>query len=95
VDRGHLLSKYRRFLPTGADIGDEEFEKLHDQLSVMARAICKMYSNRRRLFEENDRLSKDERASTEERAAILEFDGRLSRKRAEAIALADAKALLS
>src|SRR5262249_30073650 len=95
TNESHSVAKYRRLLPRHSNISDEELARMHDQLSLLARAICNAYWKRNALFATANGLSDEERASVEERAAILEFDGRLSRKRAEAIALATSDKVLT
>jgi len=89
------LAKYRRLLPADVDISDARLERLIGQLTAVARATCSAYLQRSGSLTKSGGLNADERVEIEERAAILEFDGKLPRGRAKAIALATANSRLT
>jgi hypothetical protein len=82
------LQRCRELLAGEAEaLSDREIEALREQLCVLARtcrpAKAELDGFRRALAA----LGEEERADVEERAAILEFDGKLSRDQAERLAL--------
>src|SRR6186713_1343954 len=85
------LSSCRRHLgPLAIDLSDAEVERLRNQLYGIAGVALNLMSptNRATPFASAlSSLSEDQRFDVEERAAILEFDGRLTRDQAERLAL--------
>ena len=81
------LNECRRLLGDGCSLDDAAVLALRDQMYMLARASCAEYlvdeSASLRIAE----LPDDERATVEERAAILEFDANMPRRLAERIAL--------
>lgn len=69
---------------------DAELEKLRDELYTVARVALEVHpmGGPRRFASAFSSLAEDQRFDVEERAAILEFDGRLTRDQAERLALA-------
>lgn len=66
---------------------DAELAGLRDQLYSVGLVVSGAYRTQRRQLLA---LEASERAAVEERAAILEFDAKLSRRSAEGVALASA-----
>ena len=85
------LAECRRQLG-GLEISDDELRRVRDELEALAEvAISRVLSSRARRsahLAAVELLCEDERAEFEERAAIMEFDGGLSRTNAERSALA-------
>lgn len=76
--------------PSSAGRSDSDVASLIEQLHVVSLVIGGLYkSGVRSLGVPAEALLPEERESFEERAAILEFDGKLSRARAERLALGD------
>jgi hypothetical protein len=65
---------------------DDEVRALRDQLYALAVAVITVSTLHPVGAANDDRLTDDERADVEERAAILEHDGGLPRSAAERIA---------
>lgn len=81
------LAQVRAILGTKyAGVSDGVLEEFRDQLSAMCPAINRAYQSR--LSAAVSGLGPEERLEVEERAAILEFDAKLSRANAERLALA-------
>jgi hypothetical protein len=78
------IAECRRVLGDGRPLSDSEVEHLRDQLYELARTIVDLS---RVPLNEPERviaqLPDDQRADVEERAAIVEFDGGLTRRLAE------------
>ena len=66
---------------------DDELEALRTQFYAVAQVGVRATIRERRFAQAIADLSEEERADVEERAAILEFEGRLSRDQAERLAL--------
>jgi len=69
-------------------MSDVEVEQIRDQLYTVARLVVTAYEPRRQLFSEVlEFLPESQRSDAEERAAILQFDGKLNRDQAERLAI--------
>lgn len=68
-------------------ISDDKLEALRAQFYAVAQVGVRAAIRERQFAQAIAVLSEEERADVEERAAILEFDGRLSRDQAERLAL--------
>jgi hypothetical protein len=83
------LAECRRLI--GEDsITDEKLEQVRDGFYAVARTVTCAYlrgKDREGLSIILSALSEDDRAEVEERAAIIEFEGKLSRDQAERLAL--------
>ena len=67
-------------------ISDDELEATRTQFYTLARTGVRAAIRERRFAQAIAALPEEERADVEERAAILEFDGGLSRDQAERLA---------
>ena len=77
----------RRLLgKVGARIGDAELERLRDQLYSLARVTLAAYAQSSPDTAQAQAVT-DDRVSLDERAAILQFDGRLSRDASDRLAV--------
>jgi len=77
--------------PVALQMSNQEIEQVRDQLYGIARTVIEVYNGRADRGPFNDSVSslaEQERAEAEERAAIAEYDGKLSRDQAERLALA-------
>lgn len=90
VDRGSdrlPVSECRSLLAAEAvELSDGQVQAVRDQLYALCSTIGRAYREIARSTSQT--LTADERDSAEERAAILEFDAKLSRATAERVALA-------
>ena len=81
------LEQCRRILGANCNLNDSELELLRDQLYGLADVSIELFVARKRGSSEIEKqglkLSKAEHEKWEERAAILEFDGRLPRSEAQ------------
>lgn len=66
---------------------DDQLEATRKQFYDFGRLVARAALQEQRFAQATSRLGEEERADVEERAAIMEFDGRLSRKQAERLAL--------
>ena len=85
------IAKCRALLGQAAEgLSDSEVESVRDQFYAMARVAANAYvAGKRSLFGRAvSELSAADRYGVEERAAILQFDGRLLRDDAERLAIA-------
>ena len=84
------IQRCRTILGAGANKSDSEIEQLRDQLYTIARVWidggAKMVRSPSMEFLAS--LPKHDRCEIEERAAVMEFDGGLSRPEAERTAIA-------
>jgi len=83
------LEECRRLIGNDA-ISDAELEALRDRLYQLAQAAIARYAsigNHDKFARGLSMIPEADQADIEERAAILEFDGRLSRDQAERLAL--------
>ena len=68
----------------GGRLSDSEIEQLRDQLRELASLVVEMYSTTHRGVTASLQMMRaEERVEVEERAAILEFEGKLPRVEAE------------
>ena len=82
------LQRCRELLETDSPgLSDSELEALRKQLYAIAQVGIHARARERQFAQAIAALAEDERADVEERAAILEFDGKLSRDQAERLAL--------
>jgi hypothetical protein len=85
------IAECRKILGNGCPLSDLEVEQLRDQLYDLARCVVDLsqmpLNDPERVIAQ---LPDDERADVEERAAILEFDGGIGRRRAERKAFTEA-----
>jgi len=80
------IEECRLLLDAPGDISDDQLLLLRDQLYALAKAgIASVVADVAQALE---RLHPSDRHEVEERAAILEFDVRMPRVRAESVALA-------
>lgn len=77
----------REFLSDDSALSDSELRQLRDQLYVLARVALGAYGSPSRFDELTAGLQQHDRLDIEERAAILEFEGKLPRDRAERVAV--------
>lgn len=86
----HSLEYCRKFLGTDNKLSDEDLATLRDQFYCLAQLMLDQRDSHRRSILENPSRLPIDRETLEERAAIMEFEGNLSRKDAErnAVALA-------
>ena len=84
------LATCRRLLRRSGGLLDADLERLRDQLYELAGAIVCLYQPPERLAEESAlrMVANDDRASIEERAAILEFDAHMNRDAAIRVSIA-------
>lgn len=73
--------------PEAVGKSDSEIMNVRSQLYALARIVTSVAVGLRDCGNVIDSLPRDEREDVEERAAILEFDGKLSRNWAERVAL--------
>ncbi|MBM3778298.1 MAG: hypothetical protein FJW23_08680 [Acidimicrobiia bacterium] len=84
------LQQCREFVAPDCPLDDQALLALRDDFYAFSRVIFASLRECTISFEvASAALDADQRAAIEERAAILEFDGRLSRQEAERCALAE------
>ena len=88
------LDKCRRILGPDCDLSDQDIERLRDQLCDLATVAIVVHEEQRQagvVMEGNETklrmIPEDDRDEVEERAAILEFDGGISKQEAERLAV--------
>ena len=79
------LTECRRLLGPQCPLSDNELRRVRDELYQLARILVRSYVGCRTTSFQS--LPKDDRIDVEERAAILEFDGKLPRAGAETLAM--------
>jgi hypothetical protein len=84
------LATCRRLLGRSVGLSDADLERLREQMYELAGAIVCLYQPPERLAEESalQMVANDDRASIEERAAILEFDAHMNRDAAIRVSIA-------
>jgi len=85
---GLSISQSRRLADLPSSISDEQVSDLLDQLYGLARVAVSEYLATSGAWET---LEESERIDTEERAAILQFEGGLSPSEADRIALTQSR----
>ena len=84
--RGRLpLDECRHIVGPGCGLADADLLEVRDQLYALARVMCRV--DLPQVGVGSPPLSADERTDVDERAAILEFDGKLPRETAERLAI--------
>ena len=86
------LTRFRELLgDSAADLAPSELEMLREQLYRVANSVCDLYLTGHNAVVDEDRilsqLEPDTLADIEERAAVLEFDGNMTRDQATRLAL--------
>ena len=82
------LQRCRELLAGDArSVSDEELEAVRKQFYALALVGTREAIQAQRFEQAIAKLREEERADVEERAAIMQFDGRLSREQAERLAL--------
>jgi hypothetical protein len=79
------LQKCRELLGPSANLSDSELSALVNSLYVLAEAAVRLHARARRKHDGRP-LGADELPDVDERAAIMEFDGQMSRADAERLA---------
>ena len=82
------LERCRKVLGSGTKLSDEDLATLRDQLYCFATLALEVRDSQKKSVLEGPDLESLDREALEERAAIIEFDGNLSRDDAERNALA-------
>ena len=82
------LERCRKVLGSGNNLSDEDLATLRDQLYCFASLALELRDHQKKSARENHGLDSIDRDALEERAAIIEFDGNVSRDEAEKTAVA-------
>ena len=86
------LQQCRELLGSDLRLDDTQLEALRNQLYDLAKVCVASLIACPQLTEHLDGMGEDELADVHERAAILEFDGKLPRAAAERLAMAQLRA---
>jgi hypothetical protein len=78
-DRLSLTDCRRQLGAAAAPLSDDAVLRLRDQLYAVADVVVSGYESEKGTVKQLQELPEGDRHTVEERAAILEFDGRLSR----------------
>ena len=79
--------RHARLLIRRLEAARDDLEALRAQMYVLAGFMIRAAIREKRFADATAVLDADEREDVEERAAIVEFDGKLSREQAERLAL--------
>ena len=82
------LERCRKIIGSGNRLSDEDLASLRDQLYCFAALALEVRDSQKKSVWERPDLESLDRDALEERAAIIEFEGKLSRDEAERNALA-------
>ena len=82
------LERCRKVLGSDTKLSDEDLATLRDQLYCFAALALEVRDTQKKSVLERPDLDSLDRDALEERAAIIEFDGKMSRDEAERNALA-------
>ena len=77
------LERCRKVLGSGTKLSDEDLATLRDQLYCFAALALEVRDSPKKSLLERPDLESIDRDALEERAAIIEFEGKLSRYEAE------------
>jgi hypothetical protein len=86
-DRLSIDSCQRLLGPIGRQMADGELERLRDELYALARVTLTAYAQSSPDARRAQAVTADDRFSLDERAAILQFDGKLSRDTSDRLAV--------